>query len=118
MPGAPVQPVLAGKAHPRDAEGQALIKIWNASARRSELRSRLIFVRDYNMRQAEWLVQGVDVWINTPRRPWEASGTSGMKILANGGLNLSELDGWRAEVSESEVGGPSATARSTLRSRC
>ena len=86
------------------AEGQALIKAWNEFARRPELRSRLIFVRDYNMRQAEWLVQGVDVWINTPRRPWEASGTSGMKILANGGLNLSELDGWWAEAYEPEVG--------------
>lgn len=100
----PVQLVLAGKAHPQDAEGQALIKAWNEFARRPELRSRLIFVRDYNMRQAEWLVQGVDLWINTPRRPWEASGTSGMKILANGGLNLSELDGWWAEAYEPEVG--------------
>ncbi|WP_286084391.1 alpha-glucan family phosphorylase [Agrobacterium sp. FDAARGOS_525] len=100
----PVQLVLAGKAHPRDLDGQGLIRLWHGFARNPELRTRLIFLRDYNMRQAEWLVQGVDVWINTPRRPWEASGTSGMKILANGGLNLSELDGWWQEAFRPEVG--------------
>lgn len=100
----PVQLVLAGKAHPQDDEGQELIRLWNNFSRRPELRSRLIFLRDYNMRQAECLTQGVDVWINTPRRPWEASGTSGMKILVNGGLNLSERDGWWAEAYAPEVG--------------
>lgn len=103
-PERPVQLVLAGKAHPADAEGQALIALWNNFAKRPELRSRLIFLRDYNMRQAGWLTQGVDVWINTPRRPWEACGTSGMKILANGGLNLSELDGWWQEAYVPGVG--------------
>ncbi|WP_147182448.1 alpha-glucan family phosphorylase, partial [Ciceribacter naphthalenivorans] len=100
----PVQLILAGKAHPQDREGQELIRLWNNFAKRPELRTRLIFLRDYNMRQAEWLTQGVDVWINTPRRPWEASGTSGMKILANGGLNLSELDGWWQEAYAPDVG--------------
>jgi starch phosphorylase len=100
----PVQLILAGKAHPQDREGQELIRLWNNFAKRPELRSRLIFLRDYNMRQAEWLTQGADVWINTPRRPWEASGTSGMKILANGGLNLSELDGWWQEAYAPDIG--------------
>ena len=63
-----------------------------------------MFLSDYDMLLAEQLVQGVDVWINTPRRPWEASGTSGMKVLVNGGLNLSELDGWWAEAYAPEVG--------------
>ncbi len=100
----PVQLVLAGKAHPQDEEGAELIKLWNDFAKRPALRSRLIFLRDYNMRQAEWLTRGVDVWINTPRRPWEACGTSGMKILANGGLNLSQLDGWWQEAYTPDVG--------------
>lgn len=100
----PVQLVLAGKAHPQDRGGQDLIRLWHGFARTPELRTRLIFLRDYNMRQAEWLVQGVDVWINTPRRPWEASGTSGMKILVNGGLNLSVLDGWWQEAFSPEAG--------------
>ena len=64
----------------------------------------LIFLADYDMTLAEHLVQGVDLWINTPRRPWEASGTSGMKVLVNGGLNFSELDGWWAEAYRPEVG--------------
>ena len=64
----------------------------------------MVFLSDYDMLMAEHLVQGVDVWVNTPRRPWEASGTSGMKVLVNGGLNLSELDGWWAEAYSPEVG--------------
>ena len=100
----PVQLVVAGKAHPRDTAGQALVKRWTDFARRAEVRSRVVFLRDYDMQLAQVLVQGVDVWINTPRRPWEASGTSGMKILVNGGLNLSEIDGWWAEAFTSEVG--------------
>jgi starch phosphorylase len=100
----PVQIVLAGKAHPQDAEGQDMIRQWVEFARRPEARSRVVFLSDYDVLMAEHLVQGVDVWVNTPRRPWEASGTSGMKVLVNGGLNLSELDGWWAEAYSPEVG--------------
>jgi len=100
----PVQLVLAGKAHPQDAEGQDMIRQWVEFARRSDVRSRVVFLSDYDLLMAEHLVQGVDVWVNTPRRPWEASGTSGMKVLVNGGLNLSELDGWWAEAYSPEVG--------------
>ncbi len=100
----PVQLVLAGKAHPQDAEGQEMITRWIEFARRHEVRSRVVFLSDYDVLMAENLVQGVDVWVNTPRRPWEASGTSGMKVLVNGGLNLSELDGWWAEAYSPEVG--------------
>jgi starch phosphorylase len=100
----PVQLVLAGKAHPQDAEGQGMIREWFEFIRRPEVRSRVIFLSDYDVLMAENLVQGVDVWVNTPRRPWEASGTSGMKVLVNGGLNLSELDGWWAEAYSPAVG--------------
>jgi glycogen phosphorylase len=100
----PVQLVLAGKAHPQDAEGQEMIQQWVEFARRPEVRSRVVFLSDYDVLMAEHLVQGVDVWVNTPRRPWEASGTSGMKVLVNGGLNLSELDGWWAEAYSPQVG--------------
>src|SRR6266567_856764 len=100
----PVQLVLAGKAHPQDAAGQGMIRQWIEVVRRPEVRSRVVFLSDYDLLMAEQLVQGVDLWVNTPRRPWEASGTSGMKVLVNGGLNLSELDGWWAEAYEPEVG--------------
>ncbi len=100
----PVQLVLAGKAHPQDTEGQEMIHQWVEFSRRPEARSRVVFLSDYDLLMAEHLVQGVDVWVNTPRRPWEASGTSGMKVLVNGGLNLSELDGWWAEAYSPEVG--------------
>jgi starch phosphorylase len=103
-PERPVQLVLAGKAHPQDVEGQAMITQWFQFIRRPEVRSRVVFLSDYDVLMAEHLVQGVDVWVNTPRRPWEASGTSGMKVLVNGGLNLSELDGWWAEAYSPEVG--------------
>jgi starch phosphorylase len=103
-PQRPVQLILAGKAHPADLEGQALLKEWILFCRRPEARRHVIFLSDYNMLLSESLVQGVDVWINTPRRPWEACGTSGMKVLVNGGLNLSELDGWWAEAYTPEVG--------------
>jgi starch phosphorylase len=99
-----VQLILAGKAHPADRAGQALIQEWTRFIRRPEARPRVIFLSDYDMRLTEHLVQGVDVWINTPRRPWEASGTSGMKVLVNGGINLSESDGWWAEAYTPEVG--------------
>ncbi len=100
----PVQLVISGKAHPADIPGQLLIKAWLQFMRRPDIRERAIFLSDYDMITAEYLVQGVDLWINTPRRPWEACGTSGMKILVNGGLNLSELDGWWAEAYSPEVG--------------
>jgi glycogen phosphorylase len=100
----PVQLILAGKAHPADAAGQALIQNWIHFIRRPEARPHAIFLSDYDMLLTEHLVQGVDVWLNTPRRPWEASGTSGMKVLVNGGINLSELDGWWAEAYTPEVG--------------
>lgn len=100
----PVQLVVSGKAHPADLPGQALIRCWHEFISRPEIRERAIFLSDYDMITAEYLVQGVDLWINTPRRPWEACGTSGMKILVNGGLNLSELDGWWEEAYRPEVG--------------
>ncbi len=100
----PVQLILAGKAHPQDAGGQAMIRQWHEFIQRPEISSHVVFLVDYDMLLTEHLVQGVDVWINTPRRPWEACGTSGMKVLVNGGLNLSELDGWWAEAYSPEVG--------------
>ncbi|MDD2774741.1 MAG: alpha-glucan family phosphorylase [Gallionella sp.] len=103
-PQRPVQLIMAGKAHPDDKAGQALIQQWTHFVRRPAVRSHVIFLSDYNMLLSENLVQGVDVWVNTPRRPWEACGTSGMKVLVNGGLNLSELDGWWAEAYTPEVG--------------
>jgi starch phosphorylase len=103
-PQRPVQLIIAGKAHPADQAGQALIQEWTQFIRRPEARPHAIFLGDYDMLLTEHLVQGVDVWINTPRRPWEASGTSGMKVLVNGGINLSELDGWWAEAYTPEVG--------------
>ena len=103
-PQRPVQLIVAGKAHPADQAGQALIQEWTQFIRRPEARSRVIFLSDYDMHLTEQLVQGVDVWLNTPRRPWEACGTSGMKVLVNGGINLSELDGWWAEAYTPDVG--------------
>ncbi len=98
------QLILAGKAHPADTTGKAMIKAWTDFIARCDVRPHVIFLVDYDMDLAEHLVHGVDLWLNTPRRPWEASGTSGMKVLANGGLNLSELDGWWAEAYAPEVG--------------
>ena len=100
----PVQLIISGKAHPADQEGQDLIKEWIHFIRQNDVHPPVIFLSDYDMHISENLVQGVDVWINTPRRPWEASGTSGMKVLVNGGINLSELDGWWAEAYTPEVG--------------
>jgi starch phosphorylase len=100
----PVQIIIAGKAHPADNEGKRLIREWVQFAARPEIRKHVVFLEDYDIALAQEMVQGVDVWINTPRRPWEACGTSGMKVLANGGLNLSELDGWWAEAYTPEVG--------------
>ena len=103
-PERPVQLVLAGKAHPADAHGQALIQQWTRFIQRPEVRPHVVFLSDYDMQLAEQMVQGMDVWLNTPQRPWEACGTSGMKVLVNGGLNFSELDGWWAEAYAPEVG--------------
>ncbi|MCR4299368.1 MAG: alpha-glucan family phosphorylase [Gallionella sp.] len=103
-PQRPVQLIMAGKAHPADQAGQALIRQWMHFIRRPEVRPHVLFLSDYDMDLTEQLVQGVDVWLNTPRRPWEACGTSGMKVLVNGGINLSELDGWWAEACTPEVG--------------
>ncbi len=103
-PQRPVQLLLAGKAHPQDLAGQAMIRQWNEFVRRPEVQSRAIFLVDYDMLLTERMVAGVDLWINTPRRPWEASGTSGMKVLVNGGLNVSELDGWWVEAYTPQVG--------------
>ena len=103
-PERPVQLIIAGKAHPKDHGGQALIQEWTQFIQQSEVRPHVMFLADYDMHLTEQMVQGVDVWLNTPRRPWEACGTSGMKVLVNGGLNLSELDGWWAEAYRPEVG--------------
>ncbi len=103
-PHRPIQLVIAGKAHPQDLQGQQMIQEWLAFLNRPPIRTRAIFVEDYDMGVASELVHGVDLWLNTPLRPWEASGTSGMKVLANGGLNFSELDGWWAEAYCEEVG--------------
>ena len=100
----PVQLVLSGKAHPADKNGKDLIKEWVQFIRKNYVHSHIVFLVDYDMHVSEHLVQGVDMWINTPRRPWEACGTSGMKVLVNGGINLSVLDGWWAEAYTPEVG--------------
>ena len=103
-PARPVQIIVAGKAHPHDHLGKDFIAQWTEFSRRADVGPRAVFLEDYDMALAAHMVQGVDVWINTPRRAWEASGTSGMKVLVNGGLNLSELDGWWAEAYTPEVG--------------
>jgi len=90
----PVQFIFAGKAHPRDHSGKELIAQVVQYARRAEFKRRIVFLEDYDMNIARYMVQGVDIWLNNPRRPLEASGTSGMKVNCNGGLNLSILDGW------------------------
>jgi starch phosphorylase len=100
----PVQLIISGKAHPEDVEGARLVRLWADYIRDPAVSDRVIFVEDYDMDVAAELVQGVDLWLNTPRRPWEASGTSGMKVLVNGGLNLSQLDGWWSEAYSPGVG--------------
>jgi len=100
----PVQLILAGKAHPQDTAGQDLVQQWISWIHHTPARSRAVFLSDYDMHLTQHMVQGVDLWLNTPRRPWEACGTSGMKVLVNGGLNLSELDGWWAEAYSPDVG--------------
>ena len=100
----PAQLVIAGKAHPDDEPGKQMIQEWIGFAQDPRYRRRVVFLEDYDISLAQELVQGVDVWINTPRRPWEACGTSGMKVLVNGGLNLSTLDGWWEEAYTPELG--------------
>jgi starch phosphorylase len=96
-PNMPVQIVFAGKAHPADEPGKQLIQQVYRQVKRAETGGRIVFLEDYDMNLARYLVQGVDVWMNTPRRPYEASGTSGMKAALNGALNFSVLDGWWRE---------------------
>lgn len=97
-PNMPVQIIFAGKAHPADEPGKQLIQQVYRQVKRAETGGRLVFLEDYDMNLARYLVQGVDVWMNTPRRPMEASGTSGMKAALNGALNFSVLDGWWREA--------------------
>lgn len=100
----PVQIIFAGKAHPQDDQGKQLIKQLIAFCRQDNIRRRVVFLEDYDIQTARYLVQGCDVWLNTPRRPYEACGTSGMKAALNGVLNLSILDGWWAEGYRDGVG--------------
>ena len=100
----PVQIIFAGKAHPRDHPGKELIQQIVDASNTESLRNHIVFLEDYDMAIARYLVQGVDLWLNTPRRPREASGTSGMKAAANGGLNLSILDGWWDEGFDPSIG--------------
>jgi starch phosphorylase len=100
----PLQIVLAGKAHPRDQRGKQIIREWKTFSRRPDVEGRVVFIEDYDLGVANQLIQGVDVWLNCPRHPWEACGTSGMKVLVNGGLNLSQYDGWWAEAWNENVG--------------
>jgi len=103
-PERPVQFIFAGKAHPHDHLGKELIKEIVKTAEQPEFRHAMVFLENYDINVARYLVQGVDVWLNTPRRPNEASGTSGMKVIYNGGLNASILDGWWAEAYDPSVG--------------
>ena len=100
----PVQIIFAGKAHPQDQMGKDLIKKLVQTSGRDNLRRHMVFLEDYDMEVARHMVQGVDVWLNTPRRPLEACGTSGMKAVANGALHLSVLDGWWDEGYDSAIG--------------
>jgi starch phosphorylase len=103
-PGRPVQFLFAGKAHPRDDAGKHIIRQIIDLSRDSRLAGRLVFVEDYDINIGRHFVQGADVWLNTPQRPLEASGTSGQKTVLNGTLNLSILDGWWAEAYDGENG--------------
>jgi starch phosphorylase len=103
-PTRPIQIVYAGKAHPRDDEGKRLIQGIHEASMKPRFAGKVVFVEDYDIELARHLVQGVDVWLNTPRRPLEACGTSGMKAVLNGALNLSVLDGWWAEAYDGSNG--------------
>jgi starch phosphorylase len=102
----PVQLIIAGKAHPADNAGKEMIRQIIHFTRDEKFRQKIVFLEDYDLTVARYMVQGVDVWLNTPRRPMEASGTSGMKAAANGVLNLSVLDGWWPEAYASGTGWP------------
>jgi starch phosphorylase len=102
----PVQLIIAGKAHPADNAGKEMIRQIIHFTRDEKFRHKIVFLEDYDLTVARYMVQGVDVWLNTPRRPMEASGTSGMKAAANGVLNLSVLDGWWPEAYASGTGWP------------
>jgi starch phosphorylase len=97
-PKRPVQFVFAGKAHPHDEPGKKVLQQIAEMMRDAQLGDKFVFVEDYDINVGRYMVQGVDVWLNNPRRPLEASGTSGQKVVLNGGLNLSVLDGWWAEA--------------------
>jgi starch phosphorylase len=103
-PNRPVQIIFAGKAHPADEAGKHLLQAVYREVKRAETSGRLVFLEDYDINLARYLVQGVDIWLNTPRRPQEASGTSGMKAAVNGVLNFSVLDGWWREAYNGENG--------------
>ncbi|RMD51442.1 MAG: alpha-glucan family phosphorylase, partial [Ignavibacteria bacterium] len=103
-PDRPVQLIIAGKAHPKDDAGKELIQEIIQLSKEEHLRKRIVFIENYDMNVARYMVQGCDIWLNNPRRPYEASGTSGMKVIANGGLNFSVLDGWWDEAYNREVG--------------
>ena len=100
----PVQILIAGKAHAQDEKGKTYVHEWAQFSHTNEAAGRVVFLGDYDIPLAREMVQGVDVWINTPRSPWEACGTSGMKVLVNGGLNLSVLDGWWAHAFNPQYG--------------
>ena len=100
----PVQIIYAGKAHPQDTEGKQMIQAVIHNCRGDEFRRKIVFIEDHDMSVARYMVQGVDLWLNTPRRPREASGTSGMKAAANGAINMSVLDGWWHEAYNSDIG--------------
>ena len=103
-PDYPVQLIIAGKAHPQDDEGKRLIQEIIAISKEPHLRKKIVFLENYDMNIARYMVEGCDIWLNNPRRPLEASGTSGMKVIANGGLNLSVMDGWWDEAYTPDVG--------------
>jgi starch phosphorylase len=100
----PIQFVFAGKAHPKDEPGKRFIQQIANLRHDSRFAGRVAYIEDYDMNVARHMIQGVDVWLNNPRRPLEASGTSGMKVILNGGLNLSILDGWWAEAYDGNNG--------------
>lgn len=100
----PVQIVIAGKAHPKDEEGKRFIQEIYLISKEEQFKRKVVFIENYDLNVASYLVQGCDIWLNNPRRPLEASGTSGMKVIANGGLNLSVLDGWWDEAYSPEIG--------------
>ncbi len=117
VPNRPIQIIFSGKAHPADEPGKMLIQEVYRAVKKAENGGRIVFLEDYDMNLARYLVQGVDVWMNTPRRPNEASGTSGMKAALNGALNFSVLDGWWREAYNGENGwsiGPDADVNSQV----